>query len=150
MAAASSSQASGTARQMSAGDVTYSREPAVDLKPERPVLGAQVRPVAEAPAAAPTRDPRTRDDPLASLEGGDVLADVDHAPHELVPEYHPGSAENRAVIPFRSVRAADRGATHLEDDFACGWRRVGDGLDADIARSVEDSRSHPLNTRSGP
>ena len=126
------------------------REPAVDLKPERPVLGAEVRPVAEAPAAASARDSRTGNDPLAPLERGDVLAEVDHPPHELVPENHPGSTENRTVIPFRSVRAADSRAGHLEDDFACGRRRVGDGLDPDIARAVEDSRSHPLNTRSGP
>ncbi len=86
---------------------------AVDLKPERAVLGAQVGATDAAPATAATRDSRSRDDPVTDSECGDVLAELDHTTHELVSENHAGSTEDRAVIPFRSVGATDRGACHL-------------------------------------
>jgi hypothetical protein len=47
------------------------------------------------------------------MEGGDVLAEFDHTPHELVSEDHTGPTEDRAVIPFCGVGATDRGACHL-------------------------------------
>ena len=126
-------------------------EPAVHLKPERPVLGTQVRPSSQAPGTAATRDPGPGDDPVADAQGRDLIADPDDTPHELVPEDHAGAAEDGAVIPFRGVRAADRRAGHLEHDLRRSrLGRFGNALDPDVTRPVEDGRLHGISTRSGP
>ena len=93
----------------------------------------------------PRRPGRRRGRPVTSSPS------VDDAPDELVPEHDARAAEDRAVIPLRGVRAADRRADHLEHDLVRRGRgRVGDVLDADVVRPVEDGRPHALSTRSGP
>ena len=126
-------------------------EAAVDLEAERAVLGAQVRSMAEAPPTATARDSRARDDPVADAQSRDVIAESDDPPDELVSEDDARSAENGPVVPFRGVRATDRGTGHLEHDLSGRRRdRVGDVLDADVVRPVEDGRPHAISTRSGP
>ena len=95
------------------------------------------------------RDPGAGDDTVADPEGR-LLAASDDASDELVTEDDPRPTENRTVIPFRSVRSADRSAENLEHDVVADWSDwIGDALDPNVARPVEDSRFH-LSTGSEP
>jgi hypothetical protein len=97
------------------------------------------------------RDARTRHDAVADAHVLDIRADLGDTSDELVPEHNGWAAENRAMIPFRCIRATDRSAEHFEHDVTGSWsRRIRDVLYPDVTRPVEDRRSHALSTRSGP
>ena len=127
------------------------REAAVDLQAERPISGAKVCPPAETPRAPPARDAGTRHDAIAHPHVGDIVCDCRDAPDKLVAEHDSRRTEDRAVVPFRRIGAADRGTEHLYDHLACsGIRPIGDALDPNVSRTVENRCLHTLSTRSAP
>jgi hypothetical protein len=127
------------------------REPAIDLQSERAVLGTEIGPVGEAPAAATAGDPGTGNDPVTSPKRRHLAACVDHPTHELVPQNDTRAAENRAMVPFGRVGAADRAADDLEQNLVGSCRvRFPDAFDPDVPRAVEDGSPQRLNTRSAP
>ena len=112
IAAASSSQASGTRRQIAAGDVTYSASPPSTCRPSvRYSAHRFVRP-SQAPEAVAARDPGARDDAVADPQRGDVVADVRRRARRTRARARRrgGRAPGRDPIPRRPCRRSPRGS----------------------------------------
>src|SRR5690606_36709375 len=72
-----------------------------------------------------------------------VGARLDDPADELVAEVHPGGALDAGVQV--QIGPADGGVGDLDDDaLGVGQRGVVDRLDGDVARSVENCRSHQM------
>src|SRR5205814_10702880 len=116
-----------------------------------PVLHAKVRASAAAPRTVSARDARAGDHAVADFDPRHTVAARDDAADELVPEDDARLTEKRAVVPFGSIRAADRCTNHLDHDVVLpSCVRLGDVFDSDVSGSVDDSRLHDVSTRSGP
>jgi len=84
---------------------------------------------------------------VALLEGGVLAASDDHA-GVLVPERRGRRAEQHrmtAAIALR-VRGAGQGGLDAQDDLAAARLRLGDVLDAHVARRPVARRNHGANT----
>ena len=79
--------------------------------------------------------------PVARPVRAHVRADLGHRADGLVTE--PDARPGRRVVVQVQIRAADGGALDRDDDARrSGQHRVGHVLDADVARTLEDGRSH--------
>jgi hypothetical protein len=126
------------------------RKTAVHLEAKRPILGTKVGAAFAAPTTPAARNPRTRDHPISHLEVRRTVAGRDDPSNELMTENHAGPTKDWPVVPLRRVGPADRRADYLEQKLASiGRRGLWHLLYANVARSVEDGRSHRVSTRSG-
>ena len=123
-------------------------EASVRVQAERVVRGAEVDPPGATPFADTARDARARDDTIADRQVGDTVSDRDHAPDELVAEYHRWTRKQRSMRPLGRVRPADRRPKHLENDVADRRvRRLRNRLDPDVVPPVVHGCSHALVAR---
>ena len=80
-------------------------------------------------------------DAVAPLQAADMRPDFRHRPDGLVTELNAGP-RGRVVVQVQ-IGSADGGALDRHDDaFGTRQDRIGDVLDRDVARSLEDGGSH--------
>src|SRR3954452_5522725 len=119
-------------------------QPAVDLQPQRPVGGAQIRAPGFTPLARPARDARPRHDARAGPQL-DIGSTSDNAAGELVPEHDGRAAQDRALGQLGGIGGAERRPRHLDHHLAGTRRaRVRARLDPDVARAPVHRRVHAL------
>src|SRR5207237_7964827 len=101
------------------------------------------RPPGPAVRARAVGDGARADDAVAGAEAPDLAPGLGDDADELVPEDRPVLEARRVPVVGEEVGAADGAAPHL--DARVGRRVepwVGHGLDAEVARPVENDRLH--------
>jgi len=115
-------------------------EAAVDVRAERPPLGAQVRPprMAERTRAA-RREERLRHDARPAPVAVHILPHVGNHAGDLVAHRHRRHRRVLAVVDVQ-VGAADPGAGHLDDDMPRQCARLGPLGERDVAGAERELR----------
>ena len=116
----------------------------------RLVVEAHVRLAGQARTADAAPDDARHEHAIAQLEAAHLRAGFGHRPDGLMAE--PDPASGGCVVVQVQIGTTDRGALHRDDDaLGPGEHGVGDVVDADRARSIEDGCSHsrtlPRGTR---
>src|ERR1700729_3790336 len=108
-------------------------------------MRAQVGASGAAPVALAAGDARSAHDAIADVQRAGLRPGSNDVADELVAEDHGGLRQQRPVRPLRRIGATDRGPRHSDDHVGAGRvRRLGDGLDADVARSSVDGSFHAV------